>query len=1104
MSKYLAILALFIVQISFSQEDYVYRSARQNLIKAYEHLGKEETKAALEYFDKVNPSDSLYDFSQLNKFISAYSGKFYSASIKACDLAIETGSAYASEAYFFKVKSLIKMGEYVKADQVIKKALQLFPLMFSFDYLRAEMLYEKKEYEQAKSLLQSIVTSHPQHSDSHALLANIYAKQAAETEAILAYQMAIISNRGSEVLRKSFIEMEDVMKGNFDVTNEQKDHKQFKQINGLINSKVAVQKSYKAGMRIFNYSNNVTDLIFNQLSFNSSSTYFPMKYYGGFLQEVKKAGLEKGYILYLLEVLNNPSVIKFQNKYRHQMVEIEKMLYKFFQDQVNSNKFPINGDVLKRDYILNERGRLIGVGKLNEENNPVGHVTYYYTTGQVSADLNYNDEGKFHGENKWYNKDGLIKETGEYENGKINGTGSYANKNGSMVYQGEFVEGKLKGEVQSYYSNGLLRIIKNFDGKKATGPVREFYQMGQLLASYDVVEDEINGAYLSMYPNGDTLVSSNYIDGKEDGKYLEYHPNGQLSAKGNYKQGSKEGLWKDYFYNGNLKASYNYKSDKLNGKYIELDLLGDTLITANYANDLLHGAYKDYGANNKVLWKHYYKKGKFKKYISFNPDGSVLREGKKEYVLNDRFGFKYIEATRKGNNYQGEYKAFWKSGGIKEQYSYNKKGVLDGYSTTYFENGEKDEQMYYKNGELHGEYISYFDNGTVYLEGNYSEGNEVGVWKRYHANGKLERTLYFDKGERIGHLVDYDLNGVKTSDIKYDGKLSYSTKIYNPSGEKVFEITTPGGTGDYNLTNIYGQKYFEAKIVSGLIHGKLVKYYPNGEIMETSNLVYGEANGPFKSFYPNGQLKREGLLEYGNKTGPWKSYHFNGKLSWEGTYENDLVRDSIKTYFPTGELREISYYNGNGDLVSEKSYHTNGVLMSHVPYERGFIHGNYSNYDAFGELIINREFNGGVEVGYSYYKDGKLIEMIPMNDENEVKAFFNNGKASFSYDYNNNLYDGSYKRFYSNGNKWIETSYDKDACNGERKSYYPNGQLRAESNYNKGRLNGVFKYFNDQGLIMMEETYVEGNKEGIAKYYDDNGKLLYTLSYKDGVVVKIN
>lgn len=1103
MRKYFSILALFICQISFAQSNYVYRKPWLNFQKAYEHIGKREIEAGLEYFDKINPSDSLYDFAQFNKIVTSFAGELYSKTIETCNEAIETESSYEADAYFYKIKSLIATKEFGKADQVIKEAFENFPLMFVYDYLRAEMLFEKKELDAAKQLLESIVISHPQHSESHALLANIYAKQSAETEAILAYQMAIISNRNSGALRKSFIEMEDVMKDNFEVTNEKKDHKSFKQLNSLVNAKMAVQNNYKASMAIRNYSNNVTDLIFKQFTFDENSTYFPMKYYGKLIHKVKEAGLEKGYILYMLEVLNNPSVIKYQNKYRHQMDAFEKGLFKFFKDQVNQNKFPVNGEVLDRDYILNEKGRLIGVGSMDENNKSTGNVTYFYPDGKVSADLNYNAEGKLDGKSVWYDSDGLIKETGEYENGKINGVGSYAKRNGVMVYEGEFKEGTLNGEAKIYYPNGSLHFLKNFKDKKTNGPVREFYSFGKLLASFSVVDDQIEGLYASFYPDEDTLVSQNYIDGKEEGKHIEYHPNGKIAVKGAFKQGLRIGKWSDYYYSGNLKATYQYKSGKLNGTYIEFSALGDTLVKSEYVNDLKHGAHHDYGQNNTLLWTHYYKKGKYKKVVSYNSNGSVLREGKKDYVLNDRYGFDYIRATRKGNIFVGEYKVYWKSGGIKEHWLYDKKGLLNGYSITYFENGKKDESMYYLNGKLHGEYFSYYDNGEVFMEGFYSHGKEVGEWKKYHPNGELQRTMYYDKGERIGHDLYYDLNGVKTSDYETKGGMIYKTRIFDTSGKIVCAIKTPAGSGDYNLKNTEGNKYIEGELVNGEYNGERKKFYPNGQLKEVSQMVFGKIHGAFKSFYPNGQVKQEGTLEYGAKQGVWKNYHHNGNLSWEGNYENDLVRDSVRKYYLTGELSEVVYYNKEGDLISEKNYHQNGQLMSHIPYDRDFIHGSYSNYDPFGEVLINRKFNGGIEVGYSYQKDGKLIEMIPMQAFNEVKAYFNNGKPSFSYTYEKGLYTGEYKRFYSNGNKWIEANYEKDDNQGERKSYYTNGNLRRVANYKDGRLNGSFKYYNQDGLLLLEETYLVGNREGIAKYYDNNGKLLYTLTYRDDVVVKV-
>ena len=60
--------------------------------------------------------------------------------------------------------------------------------------------------------------------------------------------------------------------------------------------------------------------------------------------------------------------------------------------------------------------------------------------------------------------------------------------------------------------------------------------------------------------------------------------------------------------------------------------------------------YKDY-SNNKILWQHDYKR-EVKKYYNYSPR-TLINKGKKNYNLNDKFGFKYIEGTKKAMIFMG-------------------------------------------------------------------------------------------------------------------------------------------------------------------------------------------------------------------------------------------------------------------------------------------------------------------------------------------------------------------------------------------------------------------------------------------------------------------
>lgn len=1109
MKKGFTYLVIFFSQLALAQVDYTYTTSKDYFNEAYEHLGKEEFFDAFSSFEKIDKSDTLYSLAQLSKLIAEYSGEYYKKVVKTGDKMINEESVFSSEAFCYKIKALIGLGEFNDVAKSIEEGSKKYPLYrFRFEYLRAKMFKEQRKYEDAKKLLQSILIQHPRHSPSHLLLAQLMGEEGGEVQAILGFQMAIISNRNSTFLQESFRGMSDMMQSNFEINREKEDAKMFKKINSLISSGLALKGDYRADLPLKYITNTVTDLIFKTfLSSKTSSLIqnsedFTMRYYVKFLNEVKKKGLEKGYILYIMSVINSPSVKKVMINYKNDLEAFEKFKIKYWNNQLNRNKFTVNGEIDERDYIVDNTGVLIACGKKNKEDLKIGRWTYFYPTGEIAAETEYNDEGMLTGENVWYSQDGYIKESGVYKAGKLNGFAYFTRENGCASYDGEFKDGELNGEVKIYNSQGILYALKNFKNNKLNGLVQEFYKNGQTSSTVNVFKGLNEGKLIVFSRLGDTLKTKSFSKGKPIGSSVEYHANGNIISEGSYKGGKRHGEWRDYYYDGSLAYKYNYKSGDLHGDYLKFTSGGDTLVYKLYNNGLLHGMDKDYIKNNKILWEHVFKKGKLKKYYNYSPGGALLSKGKKEYVLNDRFGFKYIEGTKRGDNFHGDYTIFWKNGKIKEKRSYIK-GVLSGACKEYFSWGALDEEKYYKNDNLHGEYKSYYDNGNIYIEGQYVEGEKTGLWKFYHPNKNVFKEIYYIDGKSDGHVTFYSITGEKRSNYFYKGDVLYKSEVFDKEGNVVCEIKTPQGKGDYVFKSVEGHLYLKSKLNGGEHHGLKMFYYPNGQVLEKVKKNHGESHGIYISYFPDGKIKETGEYVYGKKRGEWKSYHHNGLLSTRAIYQNDLVQDSLVRYHITGELKEISYYDKNGESSGVKYFHLSGALNCFPLTEGGFIHGEYSNYDAFGELVINRVYNGGTCVSYNYLKNGKLIDPILIHGNGLIKTYYDNGKLASEYSQKDGMYEGLYKRMHSNGNPWVEATYLHDKRQGYYKSYFANGALRYEGEYDFGRLNGLQRRYNQEGAMLSEVTFNQGVKDGLSKFYDNNGNLLYILLYKDDVVINV-
>lgn len=1099
-----SILALLWATLSIGQADYQFVSSGENFAKAYQHFAKDELNAGISYLQKIHPSDTLYDAAQYSLANFYITKGYYEDALKEANNIIANNSEFVVSAHAFKIEALTELKRFEEAYTAVEIAKKAYPYYSKINVLQAKTLVKEGKVDEGKKHLQKHIEKIPNDPGAHFTLATIMADEGARAEAIFGFQMAAMVNLESNFLSESYKAIEDIGANNYEIKRDSDFNKLFKNLNNMFQSKLALNAGYTPAVNLGYKLDKLSDLLVQQFSYKAGTNDFTMNYYGKFFSEVKKKNLEEAYVLYLMSAINAPEVQKAVKAQKNKVKEFEKFLTKHINDIVQKNKFPIDGKVDERDYVNNGYGNFYATGNKNEDGDEIGKWTFYNTNGKISAQTEYNDEGKLNGECKWYAFDGYLKETGVYKDGKLEGTAYFTNKgSGTANYEGNFEDNKLNGPVKIYGDNGILTYIKTFKDNKLDGPLEEFYASGATYSTVNIVDGKHDGNWLTLFQNGDTLRIKPFTKGDPDGTYEEYHSNGKLSIIGEYKKGKKVGTWKEYYYTGKPAYIYSYKNGDLDSKYYHFSANGDTSITATYVTGNLTGLYKNYGANNRVLWERFYKKAKLKKYINYDTNGVVITKGKKNYQLNDRYGYKYIVATMKGNDFNGLHQTFWKNGTVKTEKNY-KKGTLEGWVTSYYKWGDVDDKLYYKNGNAHGKYSSYYANGTLYCEGYYYNGEKIGQWKYFHANGNLQKEYYYSDGKAIGNVTEYGVNGEKQHNYYYAGGILYRTETYDENGKRIQTIITPQGKGEYNMKSVGGHKYYKTTLNGGEYDKTKAFYFPNGQLLETLNVQNGTKNGEFKSYYANGTLREKGTYVYGAKEGEWLKYHHNGQLAIKRTFVDDEVRDSSIEYYITGEISDINYYDGRGELMSSKTFHRSGEMNCDVPYDENFTNGIFINYDALGEPAIKRNFVGGEVVEYSYIKDGKWVTPIKIGKNTKVSTYYNNGKVSSKYTMKYGLYEGSYERFHSNGKQWVKANYIHDKRHKLYQAFDVNGQLRFEGNYDTGRLNGKLKKYSKSGQLLLEESYVQGNKHGICKYYNNKGKLLYTLTYNNDVVVKVD
>ena len=95
----------------------------------------------------------------------------------------------------------------------------------------------------------------------------------------------------------------------------------------------------------------------------------------------------------------------------------------------------------------------------------------------------------------------------------------------------------------------------------------------------------------------------------------------------------------------------------------------------------------------------------------------------------------------------------------------------------------------------------------------------------------------------------------------------------------------------------------------GLIHGKMIGYYENGDTMSYSTWNEGKREGVEKAFYPNGKLEGLIYLKNGKPDGKMISFYESGNIDRKGTYRDSLLNGELVAYFDSKGYKVSSINN---------------------------------------------------------------------------------------------------------------------------------------------------------------------------------------------------
>ena len=498
-------------------------------------------------------------------------------------------------------------------------------------------------------------------------------------------------------------------------------------------------------------------------------------------------------------------------------------------------------------------------------------------------------------------------------------------------YREEYSKRKISADNEYSFEiedDGTSFFTRNIDMKPKTEITQYFNKKGELYMISSLTSEtdkELYALYRKYDKNGNLSIYTYAIDGKNtdkgyysdgklayikelkiikgeapipNGKYIEYYKNGQIKVQGYYKEGKRDGEFEAFLRNSKNAGSVIYKDGKI---------IKSTLI------------------NN------------MKDNASFSILTDINSSSNSHKIVTDEFP----------------------NGLLKQYFTFNKDGLLDGESRQYYEEGEIKSVSSFKNNIANGTFISYYQNGNIKEKHTYKNGNEEGEGIFYYENGKIEEKYFMKNGKLNGEATVYFEDGkIRNKSIFKDGvKSEEETYKDDEMRKNIFK------NGEIIQQDIYSKnRILKAKKLL-LENGKMkiISYYENGNKEEEVFVINELLDGEALVYYPNGKLREKDFFKNGKRDGEAIIYYENGNVKQKSLFKNDKREGDLFMYYPSGKLCQTEkFINGkeDGEVIE---YYESGIIKEKAYFINGKQEKEHFFYDEKGNLIKTEIYKNGVK-----------------------------------------------------------------------------------------------------------------------------------------------
>ncbi len=201
------------------------------------------------------------------------------------------------------------------------------------------------------------------------------------------------------------------------------------------------------------------------------------------------------------------------------------------------------------------------------------------------------------------------------------------------------------------------------------------------------------------------------------------------------------------------------------------------------------------------------------------------------------------------------------------------------------------------NGLKHGKWTKKYKNGKVAYRATFKNDKLIGSYQRFYMSGKLSLNVVYDENESGYANLYYD-NGVLGAEGQYINK---NVK-----------------DGLWKYYGIDGRLVTTVEYKEGVLNGKEIKYWRNGNKLEQKTWTNGKMSGVWYRYYENGTDLLQAKMVDGKRHGGFQMFHKTGRLEVKGQYYNNLRVGRWVFYDKDDKIvRDTEYKNGIADDQEE-------------------------------------------------------------------------------------------------------------------------------------------------------------------------------------------